>query len=97
MSDFMAQKLFSSVTYKPHGLPGSEFSNFGCLFSFFPVYRAKWSDLGTLPRRYNGCMKNMRWDPKTVGGPQSVAFRNLEFFEAYLSNGLEIDGPDYRE
>ena len=42
-------------------------------------------------------MKNMRWDPKTVGGPQSVAFRNLEFFEAYLSNGLEIDGPDYRE
>ncbi len=63
----------------------------------FPVYRAKWSDLGTLHRRYNGCMKNMRWDPKTVGGPQSVAFRNLEFFEAYLSNGLEIDGPDYRE
>jgi sulfur-oxidizing protein SoxA len=63
----------------------------------FPVYRAKWSDLGTLHRRYTGCMKNMRWDPKTVGGPQSVAFRNLEFFEAYLSNGLEIDGPDYRE
>ena len=63
----------------------------------FPVWRAKWNNLGTLHRRYNGCMKNIRWDPKTVGGHQSVAFRNLEFFEAYLSNGLEIDGPDYRE
>lgn len=60
----------------------------------FPVYRAKWQDLGTLHRRYDGCMKNMRAKPYKT---QGVEFRNLEFFEAYMSNGLEIDGPSYRE
>lgn len=60
----------------------------------FPVYRAKWNDLGTLHRRYTGCQKNMRAKPFKAQGKE---YRNLEFFQAYISNGLEINGPGYRE
>ncbi len=60
----------------------------------FPAYRAKWQDIGTLHRRYGGCNANIRAKPEK---PQSVAYSNLEFFQAFMSNGLEIDGPDYRE
>ncbi|MGE4498847.1 MAG: sulfur oxidation c-type cytochrome SoxA [Hydrogenovibrio sp.] len=59
----------------------------------FPVFRAKWQELGTLHRRYEGCNKNMRANPAKV---QGETYRNLEFFQAYMSNGLEIDGPGYR-
>ncbi|QCU90606.1 sulfur oxidation c-type cytochrome SoxA [Thiomicrorhabdus sediminis] len=60
----------------------------------FPVFRAKWQNLGTLHRRYGGCHKNMRAKPFKA---QSAEYRNLEFFQAYMSNGLEINGPGYRE
>ncbi|WP_029407983.1 sulfur oxidation c-type cytochrome SoxA [Thiomicrorhabdus sp. Milos-T2] len=60
----------------------------------FPVYRAKSQSLHTLEGRYVGCMKNMRATPFK---PQSAEFKNLEFFEAYVSNGLEINAPGYRE
>ena len=62
--------------------------------SHFPVFRAKWQELGTLHRRYGGCNKNMRAKPMKA---QSEQYRNLEFFQAYMSNGLEINGPGYRE
>lgn len=60
----------------------------------FPVFRAKWQNLGTLHRRYGGCNKNMRAKPFKA---QSKEYRDLEFFEAYMDNGLEINGPGYRE
>ncbi|MBN2607223.1 MAG: sulfur oxidation c-type cytochrome SoxA [Thiotrichales bacterium] len=60
----------------------------------FPVFRAKWQELGTLHRRYGGCNKNMRLKPFKA---QSEVYRNLEFYEAYMDNGLEINGPSYRE
>jgi sulfur-oxidizing protein SoxA len=60
----------------------------------FPVFRAKWQELGTLHRRYGGCHKNMRAKPFKAQGTE---YRNLEFFEAYISNGLKINGPGYRE
>lgn len=60
----------------------------------FPVFRAKWQELGTLHRRYGGCQKNMRAKPYKA---QSEAYRNLEFFQAYMSNELEINGPGYRQ
>lgn len=60
----------------------------------FPVFRAKWQNLGTLHRRYGGCNKNMRLKPFKA---QSETYRDLEFFEAYMDNGLEINGPGYRE
>lgn len=62
--------------------------------SHFPVFRAKWQALGTLHRRYEGCQKNMRAVPYKAQGPE---YANLEFFQAYISNGLEINGPGYRE
>lgn len=62
--------------------------------SHFPVFRAKWQNIGTLHRRYAGCNKNMRVKPQKA---QSEIYRNLEFFQAYISNGLEINGPGYRE
>ena len=58
------------------------------------MFRAKWQNLGTLHRRYGGCNKNMRVKPMKA---QSETYRNLEFFQAYISNGLEINGPGYRE
>lgn len=60
----------------------------------FPVFRAKWQNLGTLHRRYGGCNKNMRAKPMKAQGTE---YSNLEFFQAYISNGLEINGPGYRE
>jgi len=60
----------------------------------FPVFRAKWQALGTLHRRYEGCNKNMRANPFKAQGTE---YSNLEFFQAYTSNGLEINGPGYRE
>jgi len=62
--------------------------------SHFPVFRAKWQALGTLHRRYGGCNENMRATPFKA---QSEEYRNLEFFQAYISNGMEINGPGYRK
>ena len=60
----------------------------------FPVFRAKWQELGTLHRRYGGCHQNMRANPFKA---QSKEYRNLEFYQAYSSNNLEINGPGYRQ
>ena len=60
----------------------------------FPVFRAKWQSLGTLHRRYGGCNQNMRATPFKA---QSEEYRNLEFFQAYISNGMDINGPGYRK
>ncbi len=60
----------------------------------FPVYRSKWGELGTLHRRYEGCHRDTRSDPLP---PQSDAFRNLEYFQTYMSNGLPVNGPGTRK
>jgi sulfur-oxidizing protein SoxA len=66
----------------------------------FPVFRQKWSanpkndGLGTLHRRYDGCNKQVRAKPFKAQGDE---YRNLEFFHASMSNGLEINGPGYRK
>jgi len=69
--------------------------------SHFPVFRAKWQKadkkgdgLGTLHRRYGGCNKQVRAKPYKAQGKE---YRNLEFFHASMSNGLEINAPGYRE
>lgn len=67
--------------------------------SHFPVWRGKWArasgdGLGTLHRRYEGCHKNMRHTAYEVQGEE---YRNLEFWHAYISNGLEINAPSYRQ
>ena len=61
--------------------------------SHFPVYRKKWSSLGTLHRRYGGCQGNVRAKPYKA---QSKEYRNLEFFHTYMSNGIKLNGPQTR-
>src|SRR5699024_872797 len=41
----------------------------------FPIHRSKWGSMGTLHRRFVGCMRNVRAEPLE---PQSEQFRNLE-------------------
>ncbi|MDB3869387.1 sulfur oxidation c-type cytochrome SoxA [Candidatus Thioglobus sp.] len=59
-----------------------------------PMYRAKWAGLGTLQRRYGGCLKNMRTKPLSA---QSEEMNNLEYFQQAMSNGLEITDARYRK
>jgi len=60
----------------------------------FPVYRSKWGGLGTLHRRYGGCNKNIRAKPFKAQSPQ---YRALEYFQAVMSNGMELNGPGARK
>jgi sulfur-oxidizing protein SoxA len=60
----------------------------------FPVYRAKWEELGTLHRRYAGCNKNVRAKPFKA---QSEVYRNLEYFQTLMSQGLAVNGPSSRK
>lgn len=60
----------------------------------FPVYRSKWNALGTLHRRYAGCNQQVR--AKALK-PQSDEYKALEYFQAYMSNGLEWNGPGARK
>lgn len=62
--------------------------------SHFPVFRSKWGSLGTLHRRYSGCHKDSRSKPMK---PQTETFRNLEYFQTYMSNGLVTNGPGARK
>jgi sulfur-oxidizing protein SoxA len=62
--------------------------------SHFPVYRSKWGELGTLQRRFGGCNKNIRAKPFASQGEE---YRNLEYFLAYMNNGLELNGPGARK
>jgi sulfur-oxidizing protein SoxA len=66
----------------------------------FPVYRLKWGKdkiadgLGTLERRMEGCIKDQgQVPPKT----NSQTMKELLYFMAYMSNGMNVDGPDVRK
>jgi len=60
----------------------------------FPVYRSKWGSLGTLHRRYGGCNKQVRAKDFKA---QSDEYKALEYFQAYMSNGLVLNGPGARK
>ena len=67
----------------------------------FPVYRLKWgakdknnNGLGTLERRMSGCVKDEGQVPPKA---DSAEMRELLYFMAYMSNGMNIDGPDFRK
>ena len=62
--------------------------------SGWPVYRSKWGNLGTLHRRFAGCMKQMRAKPYKTQGEE---FRNLEYFLSHMSNGIQHNGPSARK
>lgn len=60
----------------------------------WPVYRAKWGNMGTLHRRFGGCNKQVRAKPFAAQSPE---YRNLEYFLTYMSNGLPLNGPASRK
>jgi len=67
----------------------------------FPVYRLKWgaksksSDgLGTLERRMTGCIKDEGQVPPK---PTSNEMKELLYFMSYMSNDMNVDGPDIRK
>lgn len=60
----------------------------------FPVYRSKWGEIGTLHKRYGGCTNDTG---AKAFAAQSEEFRNLEFFETVMSNGLIFNGPASRK
>ncbi len=60
----------------------------------WPVYRSKWGELGTLHWRFQGCNKQVRAKPFK---PQSEEYRDLEYFLAYMSNGIKLNGPAARQ
>ncbi len=59
----------------------------------WPVYRAKWGEIGTLQNRISECNSQVFAKPLE---PQSIEYRNLEYFLTYMSNGLELNGPASR-
>ncbi|MDO6513653.1 sulfur oxidation c-type cytochrome SoxA [Neptuniibacter sp. 2_MG-2023] len=71
-------------------LPGPQLGH----VTHFPVFRSKWGELGTLHRRYSGCHRDSRSHPLK---PQAEEFRNLEYFQSYMSNGLVANGPGARK
>ena len=66
----------------------------------FPVFRLKWgkdkvaNGLGTLERRMTGCNKDQGENPHKAG---SKWMKELLYFMAYMSNGMNVDGPDVRK
>jgi sulfur-oxidizing protein SoxA len=59
----------------------------------WPVYRAKWGEIGTLHHRIAECNSQVFAKPLEA---QSIEYRNLEYFLTYMSNGLELNGPASR-
>lgn len=60
----------------------------------FPVFRLKWGEIGTLHRRYAGCNENIGAKPLAA---QSEEYRDLEFFQTAMCNGLSFNGPASRK
>lgn len=59
----------------------------------FPVYRLKWGGLGSIHRRFKGCMSNIRATPFKRGSDEFIA---LEAYIASRGNGLDVETPSVR-
>ena len=59
----------------------------------FPTYRFKWQKMGSIHRRFKGCMKNIRAKPYKVGSDEFVA---LELYVASRGKGLSVETPAVR-
>ncbi|MEW6764958.1 MAG: sulfur oxidation c-type cytochrome SoxA [Pseudomonadota bacterium] len=60
----------------------------------FPVWRLKGDGLVMLNDRFFGCVRDTRAKPYKRYGDE---YRALEYFLAYVDNGLEITGPAVRK
>ena len=59
----------------------------------FPTYRLKWQGLGSIHRRFKGCMKQVRATPYKPGGDEFTA---LEVYVASRGAGLSVETPAVR-
>lgn len=59
----------------------------------FPVYRLKWGGLGSIHRRFKGCMDNIRAEPYKRGSDEFIA---LELYVASRGAGLSVETPAVR-
>jgi sulfur-oxidizing protein SoxA len=59
----------------------------------FPVYRLKWGGVGSIHRRFSGCMKNIRATPFKRGSDEFIA---LELYLASRGAGLSVETPAVR-
>lgn len=59
----------------------------------FPVYRLKWGGLGSIHRRFKGCMENIRATPYKRGSDEFIA---LELYVASRGEGLSVETPSVR-
>jgi len=59
----------------------------------FPLYRFKWSKMGSMHRRFKGCMDNIRATPYKRGSDEFVA---LEIYVASRGAGLAVETPAVR-
>ncbi|MXN65623.1 sulfur oxidation c-type cytochrome SoxA [Stappia sp. GBMRC 2046] len=59
----------------------------------FPVYRLKWGGLGSIHRRFKGCMENVRAEPFKRGSDEFIA---LELYVASRGEGLSVETPSVR-
>lgn len=59
----------------------------------FPTYRFKWQKVGSIHRRFKGCMDNIRAKAYKRGSDEFVA---LEIYVASRGNGLSIETPSVR-
>jgi sulfur-oxidizing protein SoxA len=59
----------------------------------FPTYRFKWQGVGSLHRRFKGCMENIRATPFERGSDEFVA---LEVYLSWRGEGLPLESPSVR-
>ena len=59
----------------------------------FPTYRFKWQKMGSIHRRFKGCINNIRGAPYKVGSDEFVA---LELYVASRGQGLSVETPAVR-
>ncbi len=60
----------------------------------FPTYRLKWQKIGSLHRRFKGCMKQVRAKPYKVGSDEFLA---LELYVNWRGEGLPVEAPAVRQ
>lgn len=60
----------------------------------FPLYRLKWQGVGSLHRRLEGCMTDVRAEAHPKGSDELV---NLELYLAYRGMGLPVETPAVRQ
>jgi len=63
------------------------------ILAAMPIYRSEWNGMGTISRRFVTCNSQVHGVPLA---PQDELYRDVEYFLAYMGNGLPVAGPGAR-